>query len=99
MQGANGASARRSGSFSRNADGSASQQSSASATLANGATGSTSGSLSRSADGTVNGSRSSSATLANGNSYNGSTTVQNGAVTHAGTCTDASGAVIACPGR
>ena len=59
----------------------------------------TSGSIARDADGNVNGSRSTSATGRNGNSYNGSTTVQNGVVTHTGACTNAAGEAIACRGR
>ncbi len=60
---------------------------------------STSGSITRDADGNVNGSRGTSVTGKNGNSYNGSTTVQDGTVTHTATCTNAAGETIACPSR
>lgn len=97
--GANGGTAQRQGSFYRNADGSAGRQGSASVNGPNGGTASTSGSIARDASGNVNGSRSTSATGQNGNSYNGSTTVQNGTVTHTGTCTNAAGETIACRGN
>jgi hypothetical protein len=97
--GADGGTAQRQGSFYRNDDGSAGRQGSASIDGANGGTATTSGSIARDADGNVNGSRSTSATGQNGNSYNGSTTVQNGVVTHIGTCTNAAGEVIACRGK
>lgn len=97
--GANGGTAQRQGSFYRNADGSAGRQGSASIDGANGGSAATSGSIARDADGNVNGSRSTSATGANGNRYTGSTTVQNGVVTHTGTCTNAAGETIACRGH
>lgn len=97
--GANGGSAQRQGSFYRHADGSAGRQGSASVNGANGGSATTSGSIARDAAGNVNGSRSTSATGQNGNSYSGSTSVQNGAITHTGTCTNAAGEVIACRGN
>lgn len=97
--GANGGSAQRQGSFYRHADGSAGRQGSASVNGANGGSATTSGSIARDAAGNVNGSRSTSATGQNGNSYSGSTSVQNGAITHTGTCSNAAGEVIACRGN
>jgi len=97
--GANGGTAQRQGSFYRNADGSAGRQGSASITGAYGGTATTGGSIARDAEGNANGSRSTSATGKNGNSYNGSTVVQDGVVTHTGACTNATGEVIACRGN
>lgn len=97
--GANGGTAQRQGSFYRNNDGSAGRQGSASVNGAYGGTANTSGSIARDADGNVNGSRSTSATGRNGNSYNGSTTIQNGTLTHTRTCTNAAGEAIACRGN
>lgn len=97
--GANGGTAQSQGSSYRNADGSAGRQGSASATGPDGGTASTSGSITRDADGNVNGSRGSSVTGKDGNSYNGSTTVQDGTVTHTANCTNAAGETIACPSR
>jgi len=94
--GADGGTAQRQGSFYRNADGSAGRQRSASLSGANGGTANTSGNITRDADGDVDGSRSTSATGRNGNSYNGSTTLDNGVVTHSHSCTNAAGDVIAC---
>lgn len=97
--GANGGTAQRQGSFYRNADGSAGRQGSASIDGPNGGSATTSGSIARDTGGNVNGSRSTSATGKNGNSYSGSTSVQNGVVTHTGTCTNAAGETIACRGN
>lgn len=97
--GTNGGTAQRQGNFYRNADGSAGRQGSASIDGAHGGGMNTSGSIARDADGNVNGSRSTSATGRNGNSYSGSTTVQNGVVTHTRTCTNAAGEAIACRAR
>ncbi|MEX1827169.1 hypothetical protein [Luteibacter sp. CQ10] len=97
--GANGGTAQREGSFYRNADGSAGRQGSASINGPNGGSATTSGSIARDADGNVNGSRSTSATGKNGNSYSGSTSVQNGVITHTGTCSNAAGETIACRGN
>lgn len=96
VSGANGGSATRQASAYRNADGSAARQGSASVSGANGGTASTSGSISRSADGSVTGGRQTSVTGANGNSYQGSTTVGNGSISHTGTCTNGAGEVVAC---
>ena len=71
---------------------------SASASGANGSV-QTSGGFSRAANGTWSGSRATSATNARtGNSYNGSTAIDptTGKPVHTGTCTNASGATIAC---
>ncbi|MFT3898142.1 MAG: hypothetical protein QM719_10695 [Thermomonas sp.] len=91
VTGANGGSAERQGSYERNADGSASHQGSMSATGKNGGTMESSGSTTRDADGNVSGSRTTSATGKNGGTYNGSTTWENGEVTHTGTVTGANG--------
>ena len=96
VHGADGGSAQRQDSAYRNADGSAGRQRSASVNGANGGTANTSGNITRDADGNVDGSRSTSATGRNGNSYNGSTTLDNGVVTHSHSCTNAAGDVIAC---
>ena len=97
ISGANGGNAGYDRSAYRNADGSAGRQGSAYANGPNGGTASTSGGISRDADGNVTGARNTTATGANGNSYNGSTTVSGGTVSHTGTCTNASGETIACP--
>ena len=55
--------------------------------------------MTRDANGNVVGGRSTTATGQNGNSYDGSTTVSNGTVTHTGTCTNAAGEVISCRGN
>lgn len=56
--------------------------------------------FSKSADGTVSGERNTNVNTKAGGSYQGNTTYnsQTG-VTHTGTCTDASGNVVACPSR
>ncbi len=59
-----------------------------------------SGSVTRNADGTYSGGRTTTGTSATtGNSYNGSTQIDpaTGKPVRSGTCTNASGAVIACP--
>ncbi len=98
VNGVNGGSASRQGSFYRNADGSAGRQGSASASGPNGGSASTSGGVTRDANGNVVGGRSTTATGQNGNSYDGSTAVSDGTVTHTGTCTNAAGEVISCRG-
>ena len=98
VDGVNGGSASRQGGFYRNADGSAGRQGSASVNGANGGSASTSGGVTRDANGNVVGGRSTTATGQNGNSYDGSTTVSDGTVTHTGTCTNAAGEEIACRG-
>lgn len=82
-----------------NPDGSANRQSAA---AANGPRGSaaTSSNVTRNADGSYSGGSTSTATNnATGNTYNGSTQIDpsTGKPVRAATCTDASGAVIACP--
>jgi hypothetical protein len=99
MTGANGGSAERQGSYERNADGSASHQGSMSATNKNGGTMESSGSTTRDADGNVSGSRTTTATGANGGTYNGSTTWENGQVTHTGTVTGANGGTVEANGN
>ena len=91
VTGANGGSGEREGSYYRNADGSAGHQGSVSATNSNGGTLDSSGGFTRDAEGNVDGSRSTTATNANGGTYTGSTTVNDGQVTHTGTVTTANG--------
>lgn len=87
----------RSGGYVQGADGgSAGRQGSAFVEGPNGGSTATSGSVARDADGSVNGSRSTTATGASGNTYNGSTTVNDGQISHTGTCTNAAGETIAC---
>lgn len=88
----------RAGATTRSADGSMSHQSGLHASGANGALDS-SGGFTRSADGTIDQGRSTTAT-----GQNGAVTVDGAYTSDAGrsrtvTCTDASGAVIACPTR
>ena len=66
-------------------------------TGANGGTVQTEGSYTRGEDGKVDGSRTTTATGAKGATYNGSTTVTDGQVSHTGTCTNADGVVVDCP--
>lgn len=94
--GVNGGTAQRQDSAYRNADGSAGRQRSAAVNGAYGGSANTSGNLVRDADGNVDGSRSTSATGRNGNSYNGSTTLDNGVLTHSHSCTNAAGDVVSC---
>ena len=91
VTGANGGSAERQGSYYRNADGSAGHEGSMSATGKNGGTMESSGSTTRDADGNVSGSRTTTATGKNGGTYDGSTSWDNGEVTHTGTVTGANG--------
>ena len=99
ITGAKGGSAERQGSIERNADGSISHQASGSGTTAKGGTIQSSGGFTRDADGNVNGSRSTSATSAKGATYNGSTTIEDGKLSHTGTCTNAAGETVDCPSR
>ena len=91
VTGANGGSAERQSSYYRNDDGSAGHQGSMSATGKNGGTMESSGSTTRDADGNVSGSRDTTATGKNGGTYTGSTSWDNGQVTHTGTVTGANG--------
>lgn len=94
--GANGARGARASTTSVSPDGTVSHQGAASTSGARGSA-STQGGFTRNADGTASGSRTTQATNAyTGNSYSGSTTVDNGTVSHTGTCTNAAGAVIPC---
>lgn len=94
--GANGARGARASTTSVSPDGSVSRQAGAATSGARGSASST-GSFTRGADGSTYGTRSTNATnAATGNSYSGSTTVDNGAVSHTGTCTNAVGEVIPC---
>jgi hypothetical protein len=97
FQGANGARGARASQTTVNADGSATSQSGFTASGARGSA-SSQGSATRNADGTFNGARTSTATsAATGNTYNGSTSYDQNGVNRTATCTDASGATIACP--
>jgi hypothetical protein len=96
---ANGGKGYRAGTTTVNPDGSANRRSSA---AANGPRGSaaTSSNVTRNADGSYSGGRSTTATRAStGNTYNGSTQIDpaTGKPVRTATCTNASGAVIACP--
>lgn len=82
-----------------NPDGSAQRQSRAAASGVRGSA-STQSNVSRSADGTLSGGRTTTATSnATGNSYNGSVQIDpvTGQPVRTATCTNASGATIACP--
>lgn len=94
--GANGARGARASTTSVSPDGTVTHEGAASTSGARGSA-STQGGFTRNADGTSSGSRTTNATNAQtGNSYAGSTTVENGTVSHTGTCTNASGEVIPC---
>jgi hypothetical protein len=62
----------------------------------NGGSASTDAVFSKNADGRYSAGRATTATGANGNTYTGATDISNGQVSHTGTCTNASGDVIAC---
>jgi hypothetical protein len=95
-RGPNGAKAARASTTTVNPDGSASRRGGFAASGANGAIAST-GSTTRNADGTVDAQRTTEATGAKG-SYEGQTTYNSTTgVTRQTTCTDPSGAVVACP--
>ncbi len=97
---ANGGTAVRTGSFERNADGSASRHREVSASGTQGSV-SSQGSISRSADGTVTAERNSSASNAlSGNSVSTNATYQSGqGVNRTTTCFNAAGATVPCPTR
>jgi hypothetical protein len=92
---ANGATGYRTATNTSNGAGDATHQSSIAASGAKGSV-TSSGSATKTSSG-VDESRTTSATAANGDSYNGSTSYapQTG-LTHSGTCSNASGATIAC---
>ena len=89
----------RAGNTTRTADGAVTHESGGAFQGANGASGSTQGGFTRNADGTYSGGRTTSATGANG-AYDAETTYdsENG-VNRTVTCTDPTGAVVACPTR
>ncbi|MGE4410893.1 MAG: hypothetical protein AB7D33_10030 [Sphingobium sp.] len=96
---ANGGTSVRGATTTVNPDGSGTRTSNAYASGAKG-TASSSGTLSRDAEGNWTGNRNSTATnAATGNSYSGSVSIDpaTGQPVRTATCTDASGAVIACP--
>jgi hypothetical protein len=98
-QTANGGKGYRSGTTTVNPDGSANRRSAAAASGPRGSA-ATSSNVTRNADGTYSGGRTSTATsTATGNTYNGSTQIDpaTGKPVRTATCTNASGAVIACP--
>jgi hypothetical protein len=70
-----------------------------SVTGANGGTVEANGNYTRGDDGKVSGTRTTDATGARGATYNGSTTIEDGKVTHTGTCTNAAGETVDCPSR
>jgi hypothetical protein len=96
---ANGGKGYRSGTTTVNPDGSANRRSAAAASGPRGSA-ATSSNVTRNADGSYSGGRSTTATNnATGNTYNGSTQIDpaTGKPVRTATCTNASGAVIACP--
>ena len=95
FQGPNGAYGGRAGGFSKSADGSVTHESGG-AMVGQYGSASSSGSFQRNADGTYSGGRSTSAQIDDVGSYEGSTTYQNGQLSHQGTCYNASGAVVNC---
>lgn len=95
----NGATGVRGSTTTVNPDGSATHQGGFATQGPRGSAEST-GSATRNADGTYSGSRSTDVEAANGNGYSGSTTYDSSTgVSHSGSCHDATGATIACPGR
>lgn len=81
-----------------NEDGSATRNSGLAVRGADGGALTSTGSTTRNSDGTVNGSRSTSAIAADGSTYQGTTTYDPATgLTRTTTCTDASGAAVACP--
>jgi len=93
----NGAYGARGSTTTWNPDGSVSHSGQAAVSGARGSA-ATSGSFSRTSGGSYSGSRTTEVTSrATGDTYTGATAYSNGAYSHTGTCTDASGAVIACP--
>jgi hypothetical protein len=100
FKGANGSTAGRASTTTVNPDGGAVRQGGFAAQGTRGSA-SSQGSATRNADGTYTGSRTSTGTSsATGNTYNGSTNYDSAnGVSHTGTCTNASGAQIACPSR
>lgn len=95
----NGATAGQHATIHVSSDGTVTRQSAASASGAKG-TAQTSGYFQRNPDGTASATRNTSATAANGNTYQGNTTWTKGSgVQHTGSCADASGNPIACPGK
>lgn len=98
VRGPNGGRGARASTTTVNEDGSATRRSGLAAQGSDGGTLTSTGSTTRNADGTVNGARSTSATAADGSTYQGTTTYDPATgVTRTTTCTDASGAVVACP--
>jgi hypothetical protein len=90
----------RTGATTWSADGSVQHRSGAAVEGAQGGHASTSGGFTRSADGAVTGGRTTQATGSQGASYNAQTTYDSATgVSRTVTCTDASGAAIACPTR
>jgi hypothetical protein len=81
-----------------NPDGSATRTSRAAAEGANGGSASTQGATTRNADGTVTSSRETNGTNPQGGTYQGVTTYDPATgITRTTTCTNASGAQVACP--
>lgn len=96
FRGPNGGGGARAGTTTSAADGSLTHDSGLQASNARGNV-TSQGSATRSADGELTQSRTTTATGATGNSYSGSTSYsKETGVVHSGTCTDASGTVIAC---
>lgn len=97
-KGPNGQTAVRGGEFTRSSDGSIQHKSGVTVSGEAG-TVSSAGSYSRDASGNGSGQRSTTATSSTGAQYQGSTTYSSGTLTHTGTCYDASGNPVSCPGK
>ena len=95
---ANGGEYKRAGQFSRSADGSINRQGGVEASGQQGSVNSA-GNITKTADGTVNGTRNTSTTNAQTGITKDSSTTYTTAdgITHTATCTDATGASVACP--
>lgn len=89
----------RAGGFTRSSDGTVQHQSGAAMAGKNGYA-VTSGSVSKDSQGNVSGRRDTSVTSKSGAQYDGSTTYSSSTgISHAGTCYDANGNVVTCPGK
>jgi hypothetical protein len=99
FRGPNGRTGARSGGFTRSADGTINHRSGAAVSGQRGSI-ATRGSFSKDSSGNVSGSRNTTATSQSGAYYEGSTAFNSSSgVQHTGTCYDAAGNAVACPGR
>jgi len=89
----------RAGGFTRSADGTVQHKSGAAVAGQKGYA-TTQGSVSKDSQGNVNGQRDTTVTSNSGAKYDGSTTYSSSSgISHSGTCYDASGNVVPCPGK